>query len=257
MDILVLKCGGSIMDRLSGDFFQSLKELIRNGIQPVIVHGGGPAINSMLALYNMPPKFKDGLRVTCERTMQIVETVLSGQTNRKLVGMLDKTGLKAIGLNGSDGKCLQAEYINRQELGYVGKVTSVRKETILVWLKEGFIPVITPVASGADGARLNVNADYAAAAIARELGADRCVFVTDVEGIIIEGSVVQETTPGEIETHISSGNIYGGMIPKVQSAMDLLSEGIGKVMIVSGKKAFYSKGKWNGTIIAAKEGIKK
>ncbi|PLR97630.1 acetylglutamate kinase [Bacillus sp. T33-2] len=255
MKLVVIKCGGSVLDELADGFISSLNSLIDNGYFPVIVHGGGPAINAMLELHQIPSKFHNGLRVTCKKTMEIVEMVLSGQTNRQLCGLLSRKGFKVFGLNGSDGECLKAEYIDKNQLGYVGSITSVEKEMIFMVAKEGFIPVITPVAVTADGARLNINADYAAAAVAKALRAERCLFVTNVDGILIEGEILEEVTQEEINEHISAGKIYGGMIPKVESAISALKTGLDKVMIVSGKKAFYQNGKWAGTAIVQKERV--
>lgn len=257
MKIIVIKCGGSVLDELSPGFFEGLHSLIADGYQPVIVHGGGPAINRMLDLYNIESNFYNGLRVTCEQTMEIVEMVLSGQTNRQLVGLLEKNDLKAIGLNGSDGKCLQADYLNKDQLGLVGYVTMVDDTLIVKIMEEGYIPVITPIAISNDQNKLNINADYAAAAVAKVLNAERCLFVTNVDGILIDGKLIKETSPAEIQMYIDEGNIYGGMIPKVESATSVLEKGVKKVMIVSGNKSFYDNGKWVGTTITDKERVLK
>jgi acetylglutamate kinase len=257
MKTIVLKCGGSVLDELSPAFFDGLRSLMEDGYMPVLVHGGGPAINSMLSLYQIPSKFQNGLRVTCEKTMEVVEMVLSGQTNRQLVRLLEHHDLTAVGLNGSDGKCLQAEYINKEELGFVGQITAVNKKMIEKLLVDRIIPVITPIAASMEetGARMNVNADYAAAAVAKALNAERCLFVTNVDGILVEGQLVEEATESDIQSFIAEGHIYGGMIPKVESALSVLGNGIEKVMIVSGKKAFYQSGIWTGTAITSKERV--
>jgi acetylglutamate kinase len=257
LKIIVLKCGGSVLEELNDDFFNSLRELKENGNYPVIVHGGGPAINSMLDLYEIPANFKDGLRVTCEKTMGIVEMVLSGQTNRQLCGMLLKHGFNALGINGSDGLCLQADYIDKSKLGYVGTINKVNTDLIMMTIENGYIPVITPIAAAKDGFKLNINGDYAAASIAKALNAERCAFVTNVDGILINGEIVSEMTDREINTHISNGNIYGGMIPKVKSALTATAAGVEIVMIISGKKQFYKNNCWQGTAIAAKERVLK
>ncbi|KKK36944.1 acetylglutamate kinase [Mesobacillus campisalis] len=254
---IVIKCGGSVIDELSSAFFGSIASLMNHGYEPVIVHGGGPAINAMLELYQIEPKFNNGLRVTCEKTMEVVELVLSGKTNRQLVHLLEENGLDAIGLNGSDSKCLVADYINKAELGLVGQITMVNGSIISKLTEEGLIPVITPVAVSEDGSRLNINADYAAAAVAKAIGADRCLFVTNVDGIMIEGSLIAEASVSEIKSYVSKGHIYGGMIPKVESAVSVLETGIDKVMIVSGKKEFYQNENWSGTAITGKAGVLK
>jgi acetylglutamate kinase len=256
MKSIVIKCGGSVLDELSPAFFEAIHSLINNGYKPVIVHGGGPAINAMLDLYKIDSKFHNGLRVTCDKTMEVVEMVLSGKTNRQLVSLLAEGGLDAIGLNGSDGGCLVADFINKEELGFVGTVTMVNKGIINKLMDSELIPVITPIGATEEGYRLNINADYAAAAVAKALDAERCIFVTNVEGILIEGELIEETSTTEIQEYISAGHIYGGMIPKVESAISALDKGINQVMIVSGKKAFYQKGEWIGTAITNKERVK-
>ncbi|MGM0902409.1 MAG: acetylglutamate kinase [Bacillota bacterium] len=256
MKTIVIKCGGSVLDELSPAFFDALHSLKNDGYHPVIVHGGGPAINAMLDLYKIDSKFHNGLRVTCEKTMEVVEMVLSGKTNRQLVSLLAEGGLDAIGLNGSDGGCLVADFINKEELGFVGTVTMVNKELINKLIESELIPVITPIGASEDGNRLNINADYAAAAVAKALGAERCLFVTNVDGILVEGELIEETSSSEIQEYIASGHIYGGMIPKVESAISVLDKGINRVMIVSGKKAFYKNREWAGTAITSKERVK-
>ncbi|MCM3573176.1 acetylglutamate kinase [Mesobacillus subterraneus] len=255
METVVIKCGGSVLEELNDDFFNSLKELMEDGFYPVIVHGGGPAINYMLDIYEIPAVFKNGLRVTCEKTIGIVEMVLSGQTNRQLCSMLMKQDFNALGINGSDGLCLQAEYIDKQSLGYVGAIIQVNTDLIMLALQNGYIPVITPIGIAKDGSKLNINGDYAAASIAKALKAERCAFVTNVDGVLIDGKLVTEMTDSQIESYISDGSIYGGMVPKVKSALTATAAGVDTVMIISGKKRFYKNNCWHGTAIAAKEEV--
>jgi acetylglutamate kinase len=255
LETVVIKCGGSVLEELNDNFFNSLKELMKDGFSPVIVHGGGPAINSMLNLYEIPANFKDGLRVTCEKTMGIVEMVLSGQTNRQLCSMLMKQGFNALGINGSDGLCLQADFIDKQSLGYVGTITHVNTDLVMLAVHNGYIPVVTPIGIAEDGSKLNINGDYAAASIAKALKAERCAFVTNVDGILIDGELMGEITDSQIESYISEGSIYGGMVPKVKSALSATAAGVDIVMIISGKKQFYKNNCWHGTAIAAKEEV--
>lgn len=257
MKIVVIKCGGSVLDELSDDFFESLGELMTNGYLPVFVHGGGPAINTMLEVYKIPASFENGLRVTCSKTMDIVEMVLSGQANRQLCTKLIEHGFNAIGLNGSDGGCLKANYLNQSLLGLVGEVSEVNTGMIMMALENNFIPVITPIALSDDYSKLNVNGDYAAAAIAKALAAERCVFVTDVEGIVINGEVIVEADDRKINQYITDGSIYGGMIPKVNSALTAVASGVEKGMIISGKRPFFKNNCWHGTVIARKVGLVK
>jgi acetylglutamate kinase len=255
LETVVIKCGGSVLEELNDNFFNSLKELMKDGFSPVIVHGGGPAINLMLNLYEIPANFKDGLRVTCEKTMGIVEMVLSGQTNRQLCSMLMKQGFNALGINGSDGLCLQADFIDKQSLGYVGTITHVNTDLVMLAVHNGYIPVVTPIGIAEDGSKLNINGDYAAASIAKALKAERCAFVTNVDGILIDGELMGEITDSQIESYISEGSIYGGMVPKVKSALSATAAGVDIVMIISGKKQFYKNNCWHGTAIAAKEEV--
>ncbi|WP_209437931.1 acetylglutamate kinase [Mesobacillus selenatarsenatis] len=255
LETVVIKCGGSVLEDLNDNFFNSLKELIEDGLYPVIVHGGGPAINSMLELLEIETKFKEGLRVTCEKTIEIVEMVLSGQTNRQLCSMLMMHDFHALGINGSDGRCLQAEFIDKQGLGFVGTITHVNTDLIMMAINNGYIPVITPIGITQDGSKLNINGDYAAASIAKALKAERCAFVTNVDGILINGELVGEMSESQIESYISDGSIYGGMVPKVTSALSATKAGVDTVMIISGKKQFYKNNCWHGTAIAAKEEV--
>ncbi|RSD29376.1 acetylglutamate kinase [Mesobacillus subterraneus] len=254
MKTVVIKCGGSVLEELSEQFFTSLQELMDDGYSPVIVHGGGPAINKMLDLYGIPAQFVDGLRVTCEKTMEVVEMVLSGKTNRQLCSLMKNNGFLSLGINGSDGLCLQAEYIDKQKLGYVGEIRDVNTRLIGMVIENGYIPVITPIGIAEDGSRLNINGDYAAASIAKAMKAGHCAFVTNVDGILIGGKLISELNESEAENHISDGSIHGGMVPKVQSALSAAAAGAGKVMIISGKKPFYKNNSWHGTAIVAAEG---
>jgi acetylglutamate kinase len=255
MKYVVIKCGGSVLDELTPSFFASLAELERKGYSLVFVHGGGPDIDEMLNQLNVKPQFTNGLRKTDEQTLKVVEMILSGQTNRKLVAMLQQNQFSSFGINGSDGDCLVATYINLKELGYVGEISEVNTKLIEYIVEGNYIPVITPIAMTATGEKLNVNADYAAAAVAKALGAEQCLFVTNVDGVIIEGTIATELSNQEVDTYIELGEISGGMIPKVQSAIKAVEKGVESVMIVSGKKPFFENGKWNGTRIYREEQI--
>lgn len=252
MKIAVIKCGGSILDGLSSQFFSSMEQLMKQGYRFVFVHGGGPDINKMLEFYQIESEFHNGLRITTKETFKVVEEVLAGKTNRRIVEMLEENGLTAIGINGSDAKCLQAECIDREKLGLVGEITSVNSEIIMAMLNLNIIPVITPIAINSTGVKLNVNADYAAAAVAKALQAEQCIFVTDVTGVKINGSLAPFLTVEEVNLFIKEGEITGGMIPKMDSAVAVLREGINSVMIVSGKNAFFDGEHWIGTEIGRK-----
>ena len=257
MRYIVIKCGGSVLDELTSSFFTSLSKLEDLGYKLVFVHGGGPDINEMLELMNVKPQFVHGLRRTDEQTLKIAEMILSGQTNRKLVSKLQQHQFSAIGINGSDGDCLQADYINREELGYVGEIIKVNTQIFHLAMNGSYIPVVTPIGITEDGQKLNINADYAAAEVAKALHAEQCLFVTNVDGVFIEGSLANSLSKEEAITYIAKGEISGGMIPKVQSALNAVEKGVESVMIVSGKKAFFENGKWHGTRIFQKEPITK
>ncbi|MDQ0215790.1 acetylglutamate kinase [Oikeobacillus pervagus] len=247
MKTAVVKCGGSVIGELSDSFFQSMKEMMKNGYRIVFVHGGGPEINSMLEKLHVKSEFKDGLRVTSKEVLDIAELVLAGSTNRKLVRMLQSHGIEAIGINSSDHRILQADFINQDELGYVGDVTSVHQEFIQNLCEQGVLPVLTPIGLGPNHTILNVNADHAASAIAKALQADRFLMVTDVDGVLHKGELLSTLTEKEANSFIKEGVINGGMIPKVTSALNAFSEYVNHVHIVSGKKSFYNAGKWYGT----------
>ncbi|KAB7705275.1 acetylglutamate kinase [Bacillus aerolatus] len=247
MKTIVVKCGGSVLSELSEAFFDSMKELTEKGYAIVFVHGGGPEINSMLEALKVKSEFKNGLRVTSKQVLKTAELALAGSLNRQLVRMLEKHGIQAIGLNSSDNGLLQADFIDRKQLGYVGDVKKVNSQFIQLVCNEQLLPVLTPLAAGPDGTVLNVNADHAACAVANALQAEHFLMVTDVDGVLKDGQLVAELTEKETEELINSGVISGGMIPKVQSALKAFSDHVSKVHIVSGKKAFYEQGEWHGT----------
>lgn len=255
MKTVLIKCGGSTLEELSDEFFASLHELKKQDYKLVVVHGGGPDINQMLDQLDVEIEFNNGLRKTNLETFNVVEMVLSGQTNRKLVHKLTMNNLKAVGLNGSDAGLLKGDYVDKNGLGLVGDITEVNAEIIHYFLQHDIIPVITPIAMGKDGVKLNVNADYAAAAVANALQVEQCLFVTDVEGIMIDGKVKDTIPVLDIEAYIEKGEIYGGMIPKVVSAVSAIKKGIESVRIVAGKKSFFLNNEWYGTKILGKERV--
>lgn len=238
--LLVLKCGGSTMEQLPDSFFSTIAALQRDGQQLVIVHGGGPAINALLAALQIEPEFVDGLRVTCDQTMQVVEMVLAGTINKQLVRRIHQAGGKAWGVSGEDGALLTARK-TAKPLGQVGEIEQVDVTLIQTILAAGYIPIIAPVAISADGkSSFNINADIAAGAIAAALEAEKLLMVTDVPGILHkdergEKKLLAQTNPAQIEDLIASGEIYGGMIPKVKAALDALQEGVTKVVICRGE----------------------
>lgn len=252
MKILLIKLGGSILNELHESFFTSLKDLQAEGYKLVFVHGGGPDINEMLDALQIVPEFHNGLRRTTKDVLDVVELVLSGKTNRTLVSLLQKYGFSAIGLHGNDAGLLQGDYIDQSALGEVGEITTVNSDLIMNILSLDLVPVLTPLALSDDGKTLNVNADMAAGAVAKALNAESCVFVTDVKGVLENGSLVEHMTLDEAEQLIENQVIYGGMIPKVKTALKTLQTGIEHVRIVSGKEHFFENGKWVGTSFVEK-----
>jgi acetylglutamate kinase len=235
----VMKCGGSTLAALPDAFFEQLCELQEQGIQPIIVHGGGPAINETLSKLGIESRFVDGLRVTDEATLDVVEMVLSGRINKEFVRKLQQNGAKSIGLSGTDGNLIQAKPVaNARELGLVGDVTSVNASLLEGIIKLGYLPVIAPIGIDEAGQRYNINADTAAGAVASHLGVDTLIVVTDVPGIMrtVDGRkvVLPQVTFADIEEMIQSEEIYGGMIPKVRAAMSCLHGNVKEVLIVDG-----------------------
>ncbi|MDQ0217545.1 acetylglutamate kinase [Peribacillus cavernae] len=255
MKILVIKCGGSIIEELSPSFFTSIKELQSQGYQLVFVHGGGPDINAMLNKYEIEPVFVNGLRKTTAEVLNIVELMLSGKSNRDLVHKLEGNGIKAVGLNGSDGKLLTGVFIDEEALGAVGEIKEVNTELLKLLLENGVCPVLTPISITESGRKLNVNADMAAGAVAKALNAEMCLFATDVNGVLKDGQILEELTETQIQHLISEGSIYGGMIPKVNTALSVLNKGINEVMIVSGKERFFNNGQFIGTKLVSEEEV--
>lgn len=237
--LIVIKCGGSTMEQLPASFFQTLVELQQEGKQIVIVHGGGPAINAMLGKLDIPARFIDGLRFTCEQTIDVVEMVLSGSINKQLVRRLAQAEGKAWGVSGIDGNLIVAKQTDRP-LGLVGEILHIESSLLKGLLDQGYIPVVAPLGISKDGKQVyNINADVAAGAIAASLLADKLLMVTDVPGIMVPdaaGTKEVRSTAGteEIKEWIASGVIYGGMIPKVQSALDALEQGVPQVVICQG-----------------------
>lgn len=234
-----IKCGGSTLAALPDSFFEDMNRLHADGSTPVIVHGGGPAISDTLKRLGIESEFVNGLRKTSEDVLQVVEMVLSGQINKTVVRRINAAGGNAVGLSGADGRLLLARPVaNAHEIGFVGEVTEVNASLIEGLIALGYIPVIAPVGVDESGQTYNINADTAAGAVASQLGVKRMLVVTDVPGIMAErdgGKVVlPEVSTAEIEAMIASGEIYGGMIPKVRAAMDGLQGNVEDVVIVDG-----------------------
>lgn len=248
--IVVVKYGGAAMgdDALTKAFARDITLLHTSGVFPVVVHGGGPQIGRMLERLAIKSEFRDGLRVTDEKTIEVVEMVLAGSINKEIVMTINAEGGKAVGLCGKDGNMVFAERLTRTkvdpgsniekavDLGFVGEPKRVDRSVIDMVLRADLIPVIAPVAPGTDGATYNINADTFAGAIAGALGATRLLFLTDVPGVLDrQKRLVKELTVAEARALIADGTISGGMIPKVETCIDALNRGVEGVVILDGK----------------------
>ncbi|MCR8660551.1 acetylglutamate kinase [Paenibacillus endoradicis] len=236
----VMKCGGSTLAALPNSFFEELRELQASGVAPVIVHGGGPAISETLEKLGIETEFVQGLRKTSDEVLDVVEMVLAGRINKEIVRKMEMNGARTLGLSGVDGMLIQAKPVaNSAEIGFVGDVTEVNATLIEGVMAMGYIPVIAPIGIDRSGQRYNINADTAAGAVASHLGVERMIVVTDVPGIMktVDGQKVTlpSVTVAEIEEMITSGEIYGGMIPKVRAAIQCIQGKVQEVVIVSGQ----------------------
>jgi len=237
---VVIKYGGSILSHVAGTVIEDLVLLQGAGVLPVMVHGGGSDISRMLERLGHTPRFVDGLRVTDEATMEIVEMVLSGRANKALVGRIINAGGSAVGLSGRDGRLFAAAPLRTPPgLGRVGQITAVHPEIIRQLSAGGHIPVIASVGIDAQGEALNLNADHAAAALAQALSASKLIMLTDVAGVYREGNGLRELlstlTIDEARALLADGSIAGGMIPKVEACLSAIQGGVASAHIISGE----------------------
>ncbi|WP_245590449.1 acetylglutamate kinase [Aneurinibacillus terranovensis] len=234
---VVIKCGGSTLDQLPDSFYQDIAALKQSGIDPVIVHGGGPAISGTLKQMGIEPHFIDGLRVTDAETLKVAQMVLIGQTNKQVVGRIQQAGGCAVGISGIDGATMVVKQ-GPEHLGFVGVIETIQPHVIQALSEAGCIPVLAPIGIDTAGQFYNVNADTMAGAVAGALGVQQLVMVTDVPGVMKEADgrpqVLPELTKTQIEAFIADGVIYGGMIPKVKAALDALGQDVEEVLIVDG-----------------------
>ena len=246
---VVIKYGGHAMteQHLKKSFALNIALLKLVGINPVVVHGGGPQIGNMLKQLNIPSSFMNGLRITDDATMNVVEMVLIGTVNQEIVSLLNANGVRAVGLSGKDGPTLFARrmemVLNRQDappeivdLGKVGEVTRVDTRLIDLIRHDKFVPVLAPIGTDETGEAYNINADSVAGAVARALKAKRLLLLTDVQGILNKSKeLIPSLTRQEALSLFDDGTISGGMIPKVKCCIEALEHGVEKAMIIDGR----------------------
>lgn len=235
----VIKYGGAAMteEHLTQAFAKDVTILRKIGINIVIVHGGGKETTDVAAKLGLQTEFIHGLRFTDEQMMKVILMVLAGKVNKEIVNSINTNGGNAVGLCGVDNNLLRAKKLmnGAADLGLVGEVTSVNTAFINLLLQNAMMPVISPIGVGADNELYNINADLAAGSIASALKAEKLVYLSDIEGILVNQKLVSTLTRSEAQEHIRQGAIFGGMIPKVQSAFDTLNTGVSKVHIIDGR----------------------
>ena len=238
--IVVIKYGGNAMtsESLKHQVMEDIVLLRLVGVNVVLVHGGGPEINDLMKRLGKVPEFVDGLRVTDQETVDIVQMVLAGKVNKSLVGLLEANGANAIGLSGIDGRLIEAK-CKDSRLGFVGEITKVNPECVLDLLAKHYIPVISTIGYGENGEVFNINGDTAAAYIAGALRAERLIMMTDIAGILRDpkdpSTLIPEITVEEAKHLRESGVISGGMIPKAECCIKAITEGVNKVIIMDGR----------------------
>jgi acetylglutamate kinase len=237
----VVKYGGAAMvqQALKASFCQDIQLLRSVGLQPIVVHGGGPEISKTLERMGNKAEFVDGLRMTSNSDLKVVEMVLTGSINTELVTQLNQHGTHAVGVSGKDGGLLRARKLlgeNGRDLGQVGEVTRVNADFLEMLLKQGYLPVISPVGLGEDGATYNVNADSVAAEVALSVKASKLIYLSDVPGVMKEGELQSELMVSDLEHQLLDGSVTGGMRVKVQSMLTALRGGIDKVHLIDGRQ---------------------
>ncbi len=237
---VVIKYGGSAMvdDDLRESFADDVAMLHYVGINPVIVHGGGPHISRAMGQRGIEPQWVEGLRVTDQETIRVVQATLIGEVNPDIVRLVNNHGSVATGVSGLDANLFLAEPQD-ERLGFVGRVTEVNADLITGLQAQGYVPVVAPIARGADGATYNLNADTAAGALAAALGASKLVYLTDVEGLYRdlgdENSLISRITSPELAELIESGSVSAGMLPKLRSCVEAVGAGVDRVHILDGR----------------------
>ena len=245
----VIKYGGHAMGdpRLAEIFARDVVLVKQVGINPIVVHGGGPQIGDMLKRLRIESQFVDGLRVTDRRTVEIVEMVLAGAINKEIVSAINNAGGTAVGISGKDGRLIRARKLQHRrktdsrierivDLGFVGEPTAIETRVLDTLVNSHMVPVIAPMGVDENGTTYNINADTAAGAIAGAIGAERLFMLTDVAGVLDgNGDLVTEITDGQARGMIRSGIVAGGMIPKVETCLDAVERGVGAAVIMDGR----------------------
>lgn len=244
---IVVKYGGNAMtdERLKGSFARDVVLLKLVGINPVVVHGGGPQIDDLLKRMGKKGEFVQGMRVTDAETMDVVEMVLGGLVNKEIVNLINQQGGRAIGLTGKDGSFIRARKMLLQsdndaaetvDLGQVGEVASIDPEVIALLETREFIPVVAPIGVGPEGRSYNINADLVAGKLAEVLKAEKLILLTNTPGVLDkQGKLLTGLTPKEVDALFADGTIHGGMLPKISSALDAARGGVRSVHIIDGR----------------------
>ncbi len=247
---LVIKYGGNAMidEKLKESFARDIVMMKLIGINPIVVHGGGPQIGNLLEKLKIESHFINGMRVTDSRTMDVVEMVLGGMVNKEIVGLINTAGGKAIGLTGKDGELLRARKLKVKhktpemeapeiiDIGHVGEVESVNIEVLQMLVNSDFIPVIAPIGVGEDGHAYNINADLVAGKVAEVLQAEKLMLLTNISGLLDkDGNVLTGLTTEQVDALIEDGTIYGGMLPKIDCALGAVKSGVSSAHIIDGR----------------------
>lgn len=247
---LVIKYGGNAMEseELKNGFARDIVLMKAVGINPIVVHGGGPQIGELLQRLNIESRFIDGMRVTDEKTMDVVEMVLGGQVNKDIVSLINNHGGRAIGLTGQDAGLIKARKltVTRKtpemtkpeiiDIGLVGEVASVNADLLDMLVQGDFIPVVAPIGVGVNGESFNINADLVAGKVAEAVGAEKLILLTDIAGLLDkQGYVLTGLDTAQVDALIADGTIYGGMLPKIGCALDAVQGGVTSAHIIDGR----------------------
>lgn len=249
---LVVKMGGNAMtdDVLKRSFARDIVLMKLVGLNPIVVHGGGPQIGDLLEKLHIESRFVDGMRVTDAATMDVVQMVLGGLVNQEIVSLINSEGGRAIGITGKDGQLIQASRMTitkasadlREpeiiDIGHVGEVTHINREVIDLLVNSNFVPVIAPIGVGATGESYNINADLVAGAVAAAVGAEKLLLLTNTAGVLnLAGEVINEIRLEQVDAMVRDGVISGGMLPKIQCALDAVAAGVRSAHIIDGRVA--------------------